>query len=52
MEEFGDLDAENNASVSAGNASDENWQDALEIDKQGRVKDTLGNLALILRNDP
>ena len=32
--------------------SDENWQDALEIDKQGRVKDTLGNLALILRNDP
>ena len=43
---------ENNASVSSGNASDENWQDALEIDKQGRVKDTLGNLALILRNDP
>ena len=52
MEEFGDLDAENNASVSAGNASDENWQNTLEIDKQGRVKDTLGNLALILRNDP
>ena len=52
IEEFGDLDAENNASVSAGNASNENWQDALEIDKQGRVKDTLGNLALILRNDP
>ena len=22
------------------------------MDKQGRVKDTLGNLALILRNDP
>ena len=52
MEEFGDLDAENNASASTGNASDENWQDTLEIDKQGRVKDTLGNLALILRNDP
>ena len=52
MEEFGDLDTENSASVSSGNASDENWQDALEIDKQGRVKDTLGNLALILRNDP
>ena len=52
MEEFGDLDAEKNASVSSGNVSDENWQDALEIDKQGRVKDTLGNLALILRNDP
>ncbi len=52
MEEFGDLETENNASVSAGNASDENWQDTLEIDKQGCVKDTLGNLALILRNDP
>ena len=52
MEEFGDLDTENSASVSSGNVSDENWQDALEIDKQGRVKDTLGNLALILRNDP
>ena len=52
MEEFGDLDTENSASVSSGNTSDENWQDALEIDKQGRVKDTLGNLALILRNDP
>ena len=52
VEEFGDLDAEKNASVSSGNVSDENWQDALEIDKQGRVKDTLGNLALILRNDP
>ena len=44
MEEFGDLDTENSASVSSGNTSDENWQDALEIDKQGRVKDTLGNL--------
>lgn len=51
MEEFSNLETENNASVSSGNASDENWQDALEIDKQGRVKDTLGNLALILRND-
>ena len=40
------------AYVSAANVSDENWQDALEIDKQGRVKDTLGILALILRNDP
>ena len=33
-------------------AQDENWQEKLEVDKQGRVKDTLGNLALILRNDP
>ena len=30
---------------------DENWQKDLELDKQGRVKDTLGNLVLILRND-
>ncbi|MDL2317939.1 virulence-associated E family protein [Eubacteriales bacterium OttesenSCG-928-A19] len=28
------------------------WQDGLEIDKQGKVKDTLGNIALILRSDP
>ena len=28
------------------------WQKLLEVDKQGRVKDTLGNLANILRCDP
>ena len=30
----------------------DDWQAELVVDKQGRVKDTLGNLALILRNDP
>ena len=52
MKEFGDLDAE--AVVKAKNTPDENvnWQDGLDIDKHGKVRDTLGNLALILRNDP
>jgi len=31
---------------------DPDWQEKLEIDKQGKVKDTLGNLADILRYDP
>ena len=30
----------------------DDWQSDLNVDKQGKVKDTLGNLALILRNDP
>ena len=52
MEEFSDLDAD--AASAAKKAPEENakWQDALDIDKHGKVKDTLGNLALILRNDP
>ena len=52
MEEFSDLDVD--AASAAKKAPDENanWQDALDIDKHGKVKDTLGNLALILRNDP
>lgn len=29
-----------------------NWQTLLELDKQGRVKDTLTNIAAILRYDP
>ena len=49
VEEFSDLDAEDAA---AEKASDANWQDGLDIDRHGKVKDTLGNLALILRNDP
>ncbi|MEG1013687.1 MAG: virulence-associated E family protein [Clostridia bacterium] len=28
------------------------WENKLEYDKQGKVKDTLANLATILRNDP
>ena len=46
-QEFGDLDNQE-----AQPSQDEHWQEKLEVDKQGRVKDTLGNLALILRNDP
>ena len=45
---FSDL----NAAEDEPNTTAENWQDELELDKQGRVKDTLGNLASILRNDP
>ena len=51
VQEFGDLDAlEAQPAQAQGTAA--NWQEQLEVDKQGRVKDTLGNLALILRNDP
>lgn len=31
---------------------EENWQTLLELDKQGRVKDTLTNIANIIRFDP
>lgn len=51
MEEFSDLDADA-AAVKNKPAENANWQDGLDIDKHGKVKDTLGNLALILRNDP
>lgn len=30
----------------------DDWQTELELDKQGRVKDTLTNIAAIVRNDP
>jgi len=33
-------------------AGEDNWQSRLELDKAGAVKDTLTNLALILRFDP
>lgn len=49
MEEFSDLDADAEKKATVENV---NWQDDLDIDKHGKVKDTLGNLALILRNDP
>ena len=32
--------------------SDEDWQNALELDKTGKVKNTLQNLTVILMNDP
>jgi len=31
--------------------TEDNWQTALELDKQGKIKDTLGNIVLIIRND-
>ena len=49
VEEFSDLDAEGEQKAVGENA---NWQEGLDIDRHGKVKDTLGNLALILRNDP
>ena len=30
----------------------DDWQKALELDRNGRVKDTMGNICTILRNDP
>lgn len=32
--------------------SEDDWQNALELDKAGKVKNTLHNLTLILENDP
>ena len=52
MEEFSDLDADAASAAKKAPEENTNWQDALDIDKHGKVKDTLGNLALILRNDP
>lgn len=52
MEEFSDLDADAASAAKKAPEENANWQDALDIDKRGKVKDTLGNLALILRNDP
>lgn len=33
-------------------SDDEDWQTVLELDKQGKVKDTLTNIAAIIRHDP
>ena len=52
MEEFSDLDADAASAAKKAPEENANWQDGLDIDKHGKVKDTLGNLALILRNDP
>lgn len=32
--------------------SDEDWQNQLELDKSGKIKDTLTNISIILRFDP
>lgn len=31
--------------------AEDNWQTALELDKQGKIKETLDNIVLIIRND-
>ena len=31
--------------------TEDNWQTALELDKQGKIRDTLDNIVLIIRND-
>ena len=62
-EEFGEIDETTSASSDAAPSEekprlvtrpefDPDWQKHLEIDKQGKVRDTLANLATILRNDP
>lgn len=52
-DDFADLNTDTVTTTPAtDSATDSNWQDALDIDKQGKVKDTLGNLAAILTNDP
>lgn len=32
--------------------TEDTWQTALELDKQGKIKDALDNIVLIIRNDP
>lgn len=44
--------AEERIAQAAAEFSDEDWQNGLELDKSGHVKNTLRNLTLILENDP
>ena len=44
--------AEDRKAQAAVEFSDEDWQNGLELEKNGRVKDTLDNIVLILDNDP
>lgn len=50
QEEFTDLSAVD--TPGSAPTPDPDWAAKLEYDKQGKVKDTLTNLAAILRNDP
>lgn len=43
--------AKERQALAAEEFSKDDWQTALELDKQGKVKDTLDNIVLILRND-
>ena len=44
--------AEERITQASAEFSDEDWQNGLELDKSGHVKNTLHNLTLILENDP
>ena len=44
--------AEERIAQASAEFSDEDWQNGLELDKSGHVKNTLRNLTLILENDP
>ena len=44
--------AEERIAQAAAEFSEEDWQNGLELDKSGHVKNTLRNLTLILENDP
>ena len=44
--------AEERQAQASAEFSDEDWQNALELDKAGNVKDTLTNICTILRCDP
>lgn len=44
--------AEERVAQAAAEFSDEDWQNGLELDKSGHVKNTLHNLTIILENDP
>lgn len=41
MEEFSDLDADAASAAKKAPEENANWQDGLDIDKHGKVKDTL-----------
>ena len=44
--------AEERIAQASAEFSDEDWQNGLELDKSGHVKNTLYNLTIILENDP
>ncbi len=44
--------AEERIAQATAEFSDEDWQNGLELDKSGHVKNTLHNLTIILENDP
>lgn len=44
--------AEERIAQASAEFSDEDWQNGLDLDKSGHVKNTLRNLTLILENDP